>query len=76
MIRWRDSSERPDTGGPITALIAIRDADEGDVFLLGIYLWRGEGWECEDTGRRLEDREYWWLPEGDLLAAIPSKVTA
>jgi hypothetical protein len=69
-LRWRAEDERPQTGIE-TALIAAVDPAVGETFLYGIFLWRGDHWESEDTGQPLRERPFWWIPEDDLLAEVP-----
>lgn len=70
-MNWRPGTEKPDTLGPITALIAVRDPDDGELFLIGIYEWRNGEWVGEHhwTGIPRRYEEFWWMLESELLAA-------
>ncbi len=70
-IRWRPGAEQPSTPAPTTTLIAVRDdTPDADVFLAGIYCWRGGRWESEDTGEVIADPEFWWVPEEELVNGV------
>ena len=77
-MNWRPISEQPGTAEPITALIATREPDEDEdaFYLVGIFMWRGAKWLDEDTGCELDDGDYWWLLESELLAPLQAKVAA
>ncbi len=69
-MNWRAHTEPP-AQLPIVALIALRDPEDGEYFLLGIHTQTAHHrgvWVDEDTGRQLTATEYWWLPEAELLA--------
>lgn len=65
-MRWRQSTESPRTCEPVTALIAVRDRDDGEIYLAGIYMWKDGRWLAEDTGEPFEG-EFWWVYENELL---------
>lgn len=71
-MNWKPGTEKPDTVGPITALIAVRDPDDGELFLIGIFEWKNEEWMDEGHGTGVPKRfeEFWWMLESELLSAI------
>ena len=64
-MKWRTSAQSPRTAAPVTALIASK-ADDGGLFLLGIYLWKEGSWRSEETFKSPEG-EFWWVYEAELL---------
>ena len=69
-VNWRPGSQQPERW-PMTALIALRDPDDGVFFLAGggIYEWRGDHWRHEASEERLDRAPdaFWWLPESELM---------
>jgi hypothetical protein len=60
-------------------LIAMRDPHDGAPYLIGEIYARRQGdkaWWNENNGRLLRAAEYWWLPEEELLATLPSEEAA
>jgi hypothetical protein len=70
-IRWRPHTERPRADESTTAIVAIRYEDGNGCYLYGFVAWRNGRWECEITSEP-PSGEFWWLPEEDLLALVPS----
>jgi hypothetical protein len=76
-MNWRPHTEKP-VALPITALIVVRD-EIGELVLLGDIFnltahTEGE-WRDERTNMPIGYPEYWWLPEEELLAAVPAPMT-
>lgn len=65
-MKWHPLSEKPQTTEPAAALLATRDED-GEFFLMGLYLWREGKWVSEDGLAPLPAGEYWWCTEDDVL---------
>lgn len=65
-MRWRHSAQSPQTTEPTVALLAVRDKDDGEIFLAGLHLWKGGRWLHEETGEPFEG-EFWWVYETELL---------
>ena len=68
-MSWHPHTERPDNA-PTTAVLADRD-DDGEPFILAIYIWDGDNWRAEDDDRA-PPAVYWWQLETDLLRGLPT----
>lgn len=64
-MKWHTSAQFPRTAAPATALFASK-AEDGSLFLLGIYLWKEGRWRSEETFKSPEG-EFWWVYEAELL---------
>ena len=71
-MNWRPHTQAPDGTEIFTALIAVRDEEDGEeLFLLGIYVWYHGKWLSEKEGRKIKDgRHFWWLPESEVLEGL------
>jgi glycerol kinase len=72
-MRWRSHTEQPRPDEiPLTAVIAVQDIDGERLLARGIFTLTRHShlWWNDDTGEKLHDAIYWWLPETELLAAI------
>lgn len=70
-LTWKPGNEAPERA-PATAVIATRDPEDGVPYLLDcVAVWNGVDWRREVTGAVIDDREFWWMSEADLLAALP-----
>lgn len=70
-MRWRTHAELPATTDPITALISVPlGGDEPGAYHLVamLYIWRDGRWVSEETGKPIQYREFWWMPEVELVA--------
>lgn len=68
-MNWHPHTERPELDAPATGLIAVR-ADDGEVFVLGIYVWDGTEWIDEEIFDRAVPAEHWWMSEDELLKGL------
>lgn len=68
---WRPHTKLPEEPGPMTALVATRDEDgeEHEVYLAGIFFWRGGAWHSEGADP-LPTPPFWWVPERELLKVV------
>lgn len=72
-MTWRPHTDIPGDDRIMTALLATREPEDGQFYLLGIYFWRDGNWVNEMTGTLVaESRVYWWLPERELLQTLPA----
>lgn len=72
MIHWNTHIVRPEPNQ--TAIIAACCPMDDQPFLLPeIYRWdeKHQCWMAESTGLKLKQPAYFWLPEEDVLEAIP-----
>ncbi len=70
-MRWRPHTEQPDF--ETTAILAFQCMSEL-VLLNGIWRWRNGQWVNESSDLPCRAREFWWMPEGDLLGALVDEV--
>lgn len=74
-MNWRPFCETPPTDEPLSALVAFRDPDMGELHLLGIWEWTGAEWRDEEGWLRSCDRgAKWWCPEAEVIETM--QVTA
>jgi hypothetical protein len=71
-MAWRRYTEEPETRGPITALVALYDDEDGTPYLAGIYVWKNGDWRNEETGALLLDSHFAWNPEDEAVAGVPA----
>jgi hypothetical protein len=72
-MNWRPLDVKPDSAGPMTALIAtVDEEDEHEFYLMGIYIWRDGRWVDEDTFTPLLPGRYWWVAESEVLKTLPT----
>lgn len=80
MIAWRPHTEQP--RHICTAVVAVSLAPEfgdgtGFALLPTIFIWHpAAGWTDERTGEPLLYREFFWLPEAELLAPFEAAASA
>jgi hypothetical protein len=69
---WRPHTERPQQL-PTTAVIAMTDGEGGFFLVSGVYTFtvHRDAWWDEDTSKVLATTEFYWLPEDELIAALP-----
>lgn len=71
MIRWRPHTDLPQ--GPVVAVVAVRL--DGETFLLAeTYRWdkRAGCFVGMALGLLIKHVEFWWAPEGEVMAGLPS----
>jgi len=71
-MRWRTHLEKPADAVVFTAIIAVRDEDAVEPYLLnGIFHWKdGEFRDENDYHCTPNAAEYWWLPEEELTLPL------
>lgn len=80
MIAWRPHTEQPRQ--ICTAVVAVRfdpefEDDAGFALLPTIFTWHpAAGWTDERTDEPLLYREFFWLPEAELLAPFEAAASA
>lgn len=80
MIAWRPHTERPRQ--ICTAVVAVRfgpefEDDTAFALLPTIFTWHPvAGWADECTNEPLLHREFFWLPEDELLAPLEAAASA
>ena len=73
-LRWHSIAEKPQSDEPVSALLAVRDDDDGCLFLYGICIWKDGHWIDENTGEEASG-DYYAL-EDDLIASIEGQLCA
>lgn len=77
-MNWRPHTQHPD--GPEVAIIAVMPSeeeyfdDERGYIAAELYEWNVKHgcWLGETNGLLLKRDVFWWLPEIELLASLPS----
>ena len=69
---WRPHTKHPEEVGPMTALVAVRDPDDGPdaLYLAGIFFWRDGVWHSEEDDTPPPAAPFWWVPERDLVKGL------
>lgn len=68
-MNWRPHTEHPDHS-PASVLIASRN--DGFPYIHGLYLWNGQDFRDEETDRKININDFWWVLESEVMESLPS----
>jgi len=78
-MNWRPHTQAPDNDEVFTALIAVsgdHDDEDGEPYLLGIFMWKNGEWIDEMDGAEIPaGTEFHWLPETELLQTLKGEAS-